>query len=320
MMSEPTRRSWRAAPATLVVVSIFALAAGVTVPLLAYLIYRADGAPWIPIALLVLTVLALVYAWRFGLHPRLQATDRGVIVTNPFRRRTFGWDEITLIAPGENGLIVGSEDEVAEAWCVQKSNYAARRGKFTRADRIAHQLLDILDIHDPPLEDEETGLRVRRARPDESRLLTRLERAASEDALGHIFPPEEHPYPVTAVTRRWRKLLHDRSTRVYLLELVDTPVGYVAFNSAHVLHLGVLPHHGRRGYGSALVEFASQEIFALGTPEASLWVLTDNQAARRFYRAHQWKETEDRRHSEYPPEPEELRMVKRNPSAPRRSR
>ena len=41
-------------------------------------------------------------------------------------------------------------------------------GRVTRADRIANQLLDILELHDPPLEDEETGLRIRRARPDES--------------------------------------------------------------------------------------------------------------------------------------------------------
>ncbi len=319
-MTDQTRRSWRASPGALVAVSLFAVAAGVAVPLLAYLIYREDGTPWIPIGLVVLTVLALVYAWRFGLHPRLRATDSGVIVTNPFRRHRFSWDDITLIAPGENGLVIGSEDDFAEAWCVQKSNYAARRGKITRADRIAHQLLDILDTHDPPLEDEQTGLRIRRARPDESRLLTRLERAASEDALAHIFPPEKFPYPVTAVTRRWRRLLHDRTTRVYVLELVESPVGFVAFTSTTVLHLGVLPHHGRRGYGSALIEFASQEIFDVGTAEASLWVLADNRGARAFYRANRWVDTDDRRKSEYAPHPEEVRMTRRNPAAARRSR
>ena len=319
-MTDPTRRSWRASPATLVVVSIFALAAGGAVPLLAYLIYRHDGTPWIPAGLVVLTVLALVYVWRFGIHPRLRATERGVIVTNPFRRKEFDWDEITLIAPGENGLLVGSEADVAEAWCIQKSNWAARRGKFTRADRIARELLDLLDLHDPPLEDEETGLRIRRARPDESRLLTRLERAASEDALSHIFPPEEIPYPVTQVTRRWGRLLHDGSARVYLRELADNPVGFVAFNSASVLSLAVLPHHARRGFGSALLEFASREIFDLGEPEASLWVLADNADARQFYRAHGWRDTDERRASEFEPEPEELRMTRRNPAAPRRSR
>lgn len=319
-MTDPTRRSWRASPATLVVVAIFALAAGGAVPLLAYLIYRHEGTPWIPIGLVVLTVAALVYVWRFGLHPRLRATEQGVIVTNPFRRKEFDWDEITLIAPGENGLLVGSEVDVAEAWCVQKSNFAARRGKFTRADRIARELLDLLDLHDPPLEDEETGLRIRRARPDESRLLTRLERAANEEALSHIFPPEEFPYPVTQVTRRWRRLLHDRSTRVFLLELVDNPVGFVAFDSAAVLSLAVLPHHGRRGFGSALLEFASREIFDLGEPQASLWVLGENHDARHFFSAHRWIDTDERRSSEFEPRPEELRMTKRNPAAPRRSR
>ncbi len=319
-MPDPSRRSWRASPAALVVVGLFAIAAGIAVPLLAYLIYRTEGTPLIPGGLVVLTVLALVYAWRFGLHPRLQATERGVVVTNPFRRHTFEWDEITLIAPGENGLIVGSQEAYAEAWAVQKSNFAARRGRFTRADRVATELLDILDLHDPPLEDTETGLRIRRARPDESRLLTRLERAASEDGLAHIFAPAEFPYPVTAVTRRWRRLLHDRSTRVHLLELADSPVGFVAFDSTQVRHLGVLAHHGRRGYGSALLEFAGQEIFDTGTPEASLWVLSENEGALRFFRAHCWVETDDRRVSEFPPQPQEVRMTRRNPAAARRSR
>ena len=319
-MTDPTRRSWRASPAALVIVSLFALAAGIAVPLLAYQIYRADGTPWIPAGLVVLTVLALVYAWRFGLHPRLQATDAGVVVTNPFRRQTFAWDEITLIAPGENGLVVGSQESFAEAWAVQKSNYAARRGRFTRADRVAHELLDILDLHDPPLEDEQTGLRIRRARPDESRLLTRLERASSEAALAEISDPDEHPYPVTAVTKRWRRLLHDRRTRVYLLELTDSPVGFVAFDADQVRHLAVLPHHSRRGYGSALLEFASQAIFDAQTAEASLWVLTRNEGARRFCTAHGWVETDERRESEFPPRTEELRMTRKNPAAPRRSR
>ena len=41
-----------------------------------------------------------MYAWRFGLHPRLRVTDRAVEVINPFRRQSFDWDDVTLIAPG----------------------------------------------------------------------------------------------------------------------------------------------------------------------------------------------------------------------------
>ena len=223
-----------------------------------------------------------------------------VEVVNPFRRHSFDWDDITLIAPGENGLIIGSADDVAEAWCVQKSNFATKRGRFTRADRIAHQLIDILELHDPPLEDEETGLRIRRARPDEHRLLTRLERAASEEPLGHIFPPEDYPYPVNEVTRRWRRVLRDRFAHVHLLELFDAPVGYVAFDDDTVLHLGVVAHQTRRGYGSALIEFACLEIFSSGVGEASLWVLAENEVARAFYRSHGWTDTDGRRQGRVP--------------------
>jgi GNAT superfamily N-acetyltransferase len=303
-----------------VLVSAFALVAGVVIPILAYLIYRNGSSLWLPALLLALTVLALAYAWRFGLHPRLRVTDQSVEIINPFRRHSFEWDDITVIAPGENGLLIGSEDYAAEAWCVQKSNFASRRGRLTRADRIAHQLLDIVELHDPPVVDEETGLRIRRARPDESRLLTRLERAASEQALAHVFPPSQHPYPFSEVVRRWRRVLGDRLMHAYLLEVLDSPVGYVAFNADTVHHLGVVPDYQRRGYGTALLEFACTEIYGGGAREAFCWVLVENHAARAFYRGRGWIETGERQRSEFPPHPESLQMMHKNPHAPRRSR
>lgn len=319
-MTDQARRVWRAGRPSLVLVGLFAAAAGVVIPVLAYLIYRSEGSPWIPALLIVLTLLALAYAWRFGLHPRVVATDAGIEVVNPLRRTTIDWDDVTVIAPGENGLVVATEDSVTEAWCVQKSTRAAKRGEVTRADRIAHELLDIREAVDPPLEDEQTGLRIRRARFDESRLLATLERGASELALAHLVPPEKYPYPQAEVQKRWRRRLRDGQTRVHLLERQDEPVGYVAFGDGVIHHLGVLADQHRRGYGSALLEFASLEVFAEGVPEASLWVLSDNEVARAFYRAYGWTETDDRQTAEFPPFPEELRLVRRNPSAPRRGR
>jgi GNAT superfamily N-acetyltransferase len=316
---DQTRGVWRAGPVTLVLVSAFALTAGVVIPVLAYLIYRSGSALWLPVSLVVLTVLALLYVWRFGLHPRLMVTEQNVEIINPFRHYSFDWDDITVVAPGENGLLIGSEDRAVEAWCVQKSNFASRRGRLTRADRIANQLLDIVELHDPPVEYEESGVRIRRARPDESRLLTGMERAVSEEALTHIFPPQQHPYPTSAVARRWRRVLSDRRMHAYLLEVQDSPAGYVAFDEDTVHHLGVVPDQQRRGYGTALVEFACMEIFAGGAREVLCWVLTDNHVARAFYRALGWSETGERRRSEYPPHPQALQMMHMNPHAPRRS-
>jgi RimJ/RimL family protein N-acetyltransferase len=319
-VDERDRRVWRAAPGTLAVVVVFMVVAAVAVPLLAYVTW-VDARGWVIPALLAgLSVVALGYAWRFGLHPRLRADGHGVTVVNPFSVHRFDWDELRVIAPGENGLVLASVDARAEAWCVQKSNLAVRKGRLTRADRITTELFELLEEHDPPLEDEETGLRIRRARPDESRILTRLERAASEEALAHLFPSDRYPYPVTEVTRRWRRLLRDPRVRIAVLEKEGEPVGFVAFDDTTVRHLGVVPDHVRRGYGTALLEFATTAIFDDGAPRAELWVLEGNEAARGFYRSLGWTETADRRPCEFPPAPVELRAERRNPAAPRRGR
>src|SRR4029450_10131395 len=111
-------------------------------------------------------------------------------------------------------------------------------------------------------------------------------RAPSGDPLAHPFPPPQPPYPASAVARRWRRVLRDRLMHAYLLEVRESSVGYVAFDGDTVHHLGILPEEQRRGYGSALLEFACMEIFAAGAIEAFCWVLTDNHVARAFYRAH----------------------------------
>ena len=88
---------------------------------------------------------------------------------------------------------MASDDQIAEAWCVQKSTGATKKGRLARADRIASSLLDTLELYHPPITDEETGLRIRRARPHESAVLTRIERAASKAGLAHIFPADKFP-------------------------------------------------------------------------------------------------------------------------------
>ena len=313
------RRVWRAAPGTLVVVAVFVLATGAGVPFLASLIYRRDHQLLIPWVLVGLAVVGLLYAWRFGLHPRLRATEQGVTVVNPFRALSFDWEDIRVVAPGENGLVIASEGARAEAWCIQKSRWATKRGRRTRADKITDELFDLLQTYDPPLEDDETGIRIRRARWDEHNLLTSIERAASKAALHHVFPPEEYPYPTAAVRRRWRRLLRDPAVHIRVLEEFDIPVGLVAFeNSGHLRHLAIAPQYARRGYGALLLEYATQEIFDSGAPQAELWVLVENRDARAFYRSQGWEDTLERSDSEYPPYPREMKLAKPNPAAPRR--
>ncbi len=318
-MAKAPRRVWRASPPTMALIITFCVAAGICVPVLAYLVLVREQDPVLSAFLAALALVALIYGWRFGLHPSLQADASGITVRNPRRRVHFGWSDVTVLAPGEDGLVIASESDQIEAWCIQKSRWATRRGRRTRADRIVDELFDLLQTHDPALEDEETGIRIRRARWNEHALLTQIERSASKAALSHVFPPEEFPYPSSAVRRRWRRVLRDRLVHVRVLEEFDTPVGLVAFeNSGRLRHLAVAPQYARRGYGALLLEYAIEEIFDSGAPRAELWVLVENEAARAFYRSQGWHDTMERRDSEYPPYPREMQLARDNPAAPRR--
>lgn len=295
-MAVRTRRVWRVSPATLAAVWVFVAVAGVGVPTLAVLAWLRSGEVLISVFLLVLAAAAVVYGWRFGVHPRLVATTEGVEVVNPGRRSGIPWEELTVIAPGENGLVLGTELSRTEAWCVQKSRTATRKGRTTRADTVVAELEDLRDRFDPPLEDEQTGIRLRRARQSDLDLLTSLERSAE-----------------------WRRLLRDRRVHVRVLETYGTAAGVVAWDTRGELRqLAVSPRHAHRGHGSLLLHYATEELMATGVRELVLWVPEDNTEARGFLRARGWRDTEERRESSEHPHRAELTMVHTNPRAPRR--
>lgn len=318
-MTVRTRRVWRVSLGTLVAVWVFVVLAGLGVPLLAVLAWLRTGELPVSIFLIVLAAAAVVYGWRFGLHPRLIATTEGVEVANPARRTTIAWDDLTVIAPGENGLVLGTEESRTEAWCIQKSKSATRKRRSTRSDAIVAELEELRDQFDPPLEDEQTGIRLRRARQDDLDLLTSIERAASESGLQHIFDPKRHPYPTGDVRRRWRRLLRDRLVQIRVLEEYGKPAGLVAWdNRGQLRHLAVSPQYANQGHGSLLLHYATEELMATGAHELSLWVLADNLQARGFYRSRGWRDTEELSSSEFPPHPTQIKMVHTNPRAPRR--
>ncbi|MFT4167422.1 MAG: GNAT family N-acetyltransferase [Microlunatus sp.] len=320
-MAVRTRRVWRASATTLAVVWIFVLTAGLGVPVLAVVAWLRAGEPLIAVFLVLLAAGAVLYGWRFGLHPRLVASPNGIEVVNPGRPAHLDWQDLTVIAPGENGLILGTEDIRTEAWCVQKSKSAARKGRITRADAVVAELEQLQDRFDPPLEDEQTGITIRRARQSDLDLLTSIERAANESALKHIFDPSKHAFPTDQVRRRWRRLLRDRRIRIRILEEYGKPVGLVAWDGDGFLRqMAVSPQYAHQGHGSLLLQYATEELMFGGAPELSLWVLEDNLTARGFYRSRGWRDTDERSESEYPPHPAQIKMVHTNPKAPRRSR
>ena len=74
--------------------------------------------------------------------------------------------------------------------------------------------------------------------------------------------------------------------RVFLL-LTPEPVGIVSVRGSLIENLYILPRAQNRGYGSRLLRFAMA--MCEGTPE--LWILENNEGARRLYRRFGFRET-----------------------------
>lgn len=268
-----------------------------------------------------LALVVLVFGWRLGLHPKLVLDDDQVEIVNPFHRQQFDLADVTIIEPGGDGLLIGTPQRQGEAWCVQKSTAAARSQRQTRADRIGDQLRTVWAAQHLPDPDPDSPIRLRFARTGEEDLLTELERSANLARLGHVFPPEVHPFPTDAVRQRWQLELDDRTRLTMVAEFGGVPAGYVSYGREIIHHLGVAADFQRQGVGTALLDAAEDDLFAdLSVPEASLWVLAANEVARGFYVDLGWTEAAEIRNSEYPPYPREIRMVHRNPHIARHGR
>ena len=245
-LDRKSQRVWRAGRATLTIVSIASVLTVAALLVLAYLLFADERPMVLVVGLTVLAIALLIYIWRMVWHPRLVSAGTQLIVHNPLRTRVFEWSEVTLVQPGQNGMIIGTDRDQVEAWCVQKGRAAAKRGHRTRADQVADELWTIWDEVDPPMIDEKRGLRIRRARPNETQLLTRMERTTNEHALAHIFPPKRFPYPTADVSRRWQRTLAERQVRVRILEVGDTPAAFIAYDHETVPSRGAAPRHPAR--------------------------------------------------------------------------
>ena len=56
-----------------------------------------------------------------------------------------------------------------------------------------------------------------------------------------------------------------------------------------IIAINLDPAHWRRGFGRVLLLEACARLHAAGCNEATLWVLDQNDGARRFYEAHDWR-------------------------------
>ena len=99
-----------------------------------------------PVGLVVgLCALAVALsAWRFGLYPRVTATNDGLTVRNPLRTTFLPWTEVLHVSPGYSGLEIDRPNgTTVTAWAVQEANISDWLGRQTRSKAIAAELMEL---------------------------------------------------------------------------------------------------------------------------------------------------------------------------------
>jgi GNAT superfamily N-acetyltransferase len=145
--------------------------------------------------------------------------------------------------------------------------------------------------------------RIRAVTPREAQALVEIQKVASVAGFGHVFPPNQYPFPSEAVLERWLTALSDPAEVVVLAELDDVAVGFAAMRSGWLDALYVIPSCWGKGVGPQLHDHSLRWMSDLGCDCCQLWVLEQNTRARRFYENRGWRLNGDARAVPFPPYP-----------------
>jgi GNAT superfamily N-acetyltransferase len=135
--------------------------------------------------------------------------------------------------------------------------------------------------------------------------LTELERTANLEALGHVFDPQQHPFPFDDVLARWVLVLEDPEVRVDVVEGEHELLAVAAYDDQSLRHLAVHPDRWGTGLGREGVARAVMHVRGVGgTPQ--LWCLESNHRARGLYESMGWRPSGVTREGAWPPYPREM--------------
>jgi L-amino acid N-acyltransferase YncA len=135
---------------------------------------------------------------------------------------------------------------------------------------------------------------IRPATIDDAAALAEVHVAAWRESYGALLPKavlDRLSSPIRA--ERWRRMLSDPAhLRVYLAEQEGWTVGYVdgghcrdraLAQQMEVYELYLLDAVKRQGIGGRLLKAMARDFVTQGAASAGVWVLRDNESARRFY-------------------------------------
>ena len=141
---------------------------------------------------------------------------------------------------------------------------------------------------------------LRRATTADAAALAAIQEEASRAAVSHVYPPERYPFPTAAVQERWRRFTGEGGFAVM------TDEGFAAVAEAFLEAIYVRPSSWGTGLAVELHDAAVAELRARGVARARLWVLAENDRARRFYERLGWHADGTSRVVEFPPNPIDL--------------
>ncbi len=144
------------------------------------------------------------------------------------------------------------------------------------------------------------GVEVRRARVGDAADIAAVHVASWQQAYRGLMPAELlDSLSVPARTQRWATNLEGTAAgaATFVAELDGELIGFASIGpcrdedaetAAELWALYLHPRHWDAGHGHVLHAHAVQALAATGATEATLWVLTTNDRARRFYERHGW--------------------------------
>ncbi|RDI42079.1 GNAT family N-acetyltransferase [Aquicella lusitana] len=136
---------------------------------------------------------------------------------------------------------------------------------------------------------------IRKASVEDAGLIADLHIRGWQGAYHHLIPAEKLArLALREWVDEWQKRLENPQTFVYLIEISDVSIGFVAFGSdrdevdvrlrqGEIYAIYLHPDWKAKGYGTLLCQAACDRLQQDGFNLVVLWVLEANYSARRFY-------------------------------------
>lgn len=147
------------------------------------------------------------------------------------------------------------------------------------------------------MENPISDLAIRRATPDDAVILSKLGAATFTETFGHLYTAEDLQTFLAESHSRdaWSQKLADPAVGIWIAELRDEPIGFVAVGpcklpvdnleprAGEIHQLYVLKTHQNLKIGALLIDIGLEWLRKQGHEPLYIGVWSENEGAQRFY-------------------------------------